>query len=169
MSPIERAFKEEWMRYCGNTPVLKQEHRIGRYRVDFAHLPSGTVIELDGRATHSSADDIAYDRKRERELEQLGWHVIRFGGKEVMRDAHACVVEACDLIMARWEQCGPTTMKQASDGRLYRSYESGDRVHHPVFGDGFVLHAGKSLAGVQFHDRRELVKLEDISVEAIYV
>ncbi len=149
-------------------PSLKQEHRIGRYRADFAHLPSGTVIELDGHGSHSSPDAIAYDRKRQREIEQLGWHVIRFGGKEVMRDVRACVEEACTLIMARWEQGASSTLKQASDGRLYRTYEPGDRVHHALFGSGIVLHAGTKLAGVQFQDGQKLVKLEDVSMAEVY-
>lgn len=168
MSPIEKAFADEWERYCNNVPALLREHRIGHsrghYRVDFAHVPSGTIIELDGHSSHSSPDAIAHDRKRERELEQLGWHVIRFGGKEVMRDVHACVEEAFNLITARWEKCSPFTLVQDSNGQLYRTYAPGDRVYHSQFGVGLVLHAGTKKAGVQFHDGKQYVNLEDISI-----
>ena len=54
-------------------------------------------IELDGYATHSSPPKIADDRHRQRMLEAAGWHIIRFGGAEVHRDAARCVREAADL------------------------------------------------------------------------
>lgn len=94
LSPIEQKFYDCWVqsglsRLC---PLLAQ-YPIGRYRVDFAHPTSRTVIELDGFATHSSTDDIEKDRKRQREIERLDWRVIRFGGREIHYDVRACVEE----------------------------------------------------------------------------
>jgi hypothetical protein len=56
------------------------------------------AIELDGMAGHSTTDDMARDRKRQREIEALGWRVIRFGGKEVHHDPAACAAEARAII-----------------------------------------------------------------------
>lgn len=94
-SPIEQAFWEAWHGHSYETRfTLTPQHPIGKYRVDFAHIPSKCAIELDGHATHSSPEAIAKDRKRQRYIEEQGWHVIRFGGKEVYNDAGACAFEA---------------------------------------------------------------------------
>jgi very-short-patch-repair endonuclease len=105
-SPIEQSFWNTWERhhrqfdynykYC-----LRPQCQIGKYRVDFAHLETKTVIELDGFASHSSTEDIANDRKRQRFIEEQGWHVIRFGGKEIHHDVDACVLEVRRIIMRR--------------------------------------------------------------------
>lgn len=98
-SPIEQEF---WAAYL-RTPLPELEglvfqHPVLRYRIDFA-LPARKIgIELDGFRNHSSTADIAKDRKRQRELEALGWYIIRFGGAEVHRDAVACAVETARLI-----------------------------------------------------------------------
>ena len=99
-SPIERQF---WTAYLALDPPelagLVPEHEVfdGRRRIDFA-IPARMIgIELDGHATHSSPAQIADDRQRQRMLEAAGWHVIRFGGAEVYRDAARCVREAADL------------------------------------------------------------------------
>ena len=64
------------------------------YRIDFA-LPSKKIgIELDGYEFHSDKDTFTRDRQRGRELQRLGWRVIRFSGREVFLDARKCVLEA---------------------------------------------------------------------------
>lgn len=103
-SPIEQRFWDEWLEYVGwsnDTYRLVPQHPIGRYRVDFAHISTRTVVELDGFASHSSTDDIANDRKRQREIEEMGWHVIRFGGKEIHNDVRKCVEETLRRIYTR--------------------------------------------------------------------
>jgi very-short-patch-repair endonuclease len=104
-SPIEQVFWDAW---CG--PFRDQggdeewaiklipQYHIGSYRVDFAHVETKTAIELDGHATHSSPDAIAYDRKRQREIESQGWRVIRFGGKEIFENVGKCVVEVYGIL-----------------------------------------------------------------------
>ncbi len=88
-SPIERQFKGAWER-VGHPYPLSFQHPVGRYFVDFAHVETCTAIELDGFEHHSSTIDIENDRRRQREIEDAGWSVIRFGGREVHRDADAC-------------------------------------------------------------------------------
>jgi very-short-patch-repair endonuclease len=98
-SPIEDEF---WDAYNEMKPVelrgMVPQHCVGKYRLDFAipHLKVG--IELDGHATHSSALEIASDRRRQRDLERSGWHIIRFGGSEVFANAEECVREAAELV-----------------------------------------------------------------------
>jgi len=106
-SPIEEAFYEAWCRRikdCNLPPhlfSLTPEYCIGRYRVDFAHVRTHTAIELVGQATHSTTAAIAYDCKRQREIEDMGWHVVRFGGREIFTDVEACVNEVGHLLIER--------------------------------------------------------------------
>src|SRR6266536_6262980 len=102
-SPIEQAFADAWP--MARIP-LQPQYPIGSFYVDYAHLPTKTAIELDGFATHSSTSDIAKDRKRQRELELRGWQVIRFGGKEIFEDVHACVKQAMALLYRRARDLG---------------------------------------------------------------
>lgn len=97
-SPIEQQFWQAWKRQRSNIK-LTQEHQVGRYRIDFAYVPAMMAIELDGHATHSTPSAIAADRRRQRELERLGWRFIRFGGQEVYQNADACAREARDFIV----------------------------------------------------------------------
>lgn len=97
-SPIEQKFWKAWQRQRSNIN-LTPEYVVGRYRIDFAYVSALIAIELDGHATHSSPAAIAADRRRQRELERLGWRFIRFGGQEVYQNADACAREAREFIV----------------------------------------------------------------------
>lgn len=124
-SPIEKAFWEEWISRAGNSQPyrLVPQYQVGRYRVDFAHVESQTAIELDGHATHSSPDAIAYDRKRQREIEAAGWKVIRFGGKEIFKDVGRCVDETARVLTKTLER-----LKEINQGGNESHYEAADRA-----------------------------------------
>jgi very-short-patch-repair endonuclease len=97
-SPIEEQFWAAYMR--SSNPLLRgltRQHRVGRYRVDFAVPSSKIGIELDGFINHSTTTDIAHDCYRQRHLQAQGWFIIRFGGAEVYVDPDACVREAAML------------------------------------------------------------------------
>lgn len=105
-SPIEDFFWKEWQEsILDNKPLIETiklhtQYKILNYFVDFAHIESKTVIELDGYEYHSSVNAIAYDHKRQRELEELGWNVIRFGGKEIKENVQQCVTDVINRIMS---------------------------------------------------------------------
>ena len=71
---------------------FRRQHPIEDYVADFACLSAKLVIEIDG-ATHSTEEELAYDRKRTELLQGLGWRVIRFTNDEVFTDVDG-VVEA---------------------------------------------------------------------------
>jgi very-short-patch-repair endonuclease len=48
------------------------------------------AIECDGAAYHSSAAQKARDRRRQNELESLGWTVLRFSGSVINSDIDLC-------------------------------------------------------------------------------
>jgi len=105
LSPIESRFLAAWERRNandapGHSVGLFPQYplRGGKYRLDFAYSPKKIAIELDGLHAHSSTEQIANDRRRQREIEADGWRVIRFGGKEIHADVDACVNEVRDIM-----------------------------------------------------------------------
>lgn len=97
-SPAETVF---WDAYRKAVPSeltgLVAQYKVGRYRLDFAIPHRRMGIEIDGLQYHSSQESIIKDRRRQRELEQQGWRIVRFAAKEVFDNADECVRQA-----ARW-------------------------------------------------------------------
>lgn len=74
-------------------PFVNQ-HPVNRYRLDFAIVDKLIAIEVDGHDFHERTKEQAQrDKKRDRDLQALGWRVMRFTGSEVFRDAAACARE----------------------------------------------------------------------------
>lgn len=57
----------------------------GRYRIDLALPAYHLAIECDGKAYHSSPDQKARDRRKDRYLRKNGWRVLRFSGSAINR------------------------------------------------------------------------------------
>lgn len=95
-SPLEEMFWCEWHR-VSDMPLAPQ-HKVlnGKYRLDFAHLPSRTAIECDGWTYHQSK--FQSDRQRDRELMMAGWRVIRFTGDELRSNLQGCVQQVVGII-----------------------------------------------------------------------
>jgi len=70
---------------------FRRQHIIGDYIADFICLEKKLIIEVDG-GYHSLPDQVEDDETRSRNLEALGYHVIRFSNEEVLNDT-ASVVE----------------------------------------------------------------------------
>ena len=68
-------------------------------RVDFFQRDARLVVEVDGRAAHSSLLDRRADTRRDRDLVAGGFTVLRFGWAEVVGDAER--VRADDPLRAR--------------------------------------------------------------------
>lgn len=64
--------------------VIRRQRPIGNYVVDFVHLGSRTVIEVDGR----SHDEVrsAYDETREADLNAAGFRVVRVSNDDVLKN-----------------------------------------------------------------------------------
>jgi very-short-patch-repair endonuclease len=95
---IEEMFWKAWKEQSGIR--LFHQYEIGRHHVNFAHPPTKVAIELDGLATHQTTEQIASERRRQREIEALGWKVIRFASKEIYHDVQQCVREIENIIQA---------------------------------------------------------------------
>lgn len=68
-----------------NGARFRRQHPIGPYIADFTCPASKLVVEVDG-ATHSTSEELAYDARRTKYLEQQGWTVIRVTNSEIYDD-----------------------------------------------------------------------------------
>jgi len=113
MSPIEHIFIMEW-EFIGLEkrfkieliPQKRVETDIGTYYLDFLILPKDKripkfkiAIELDGHDFHEKTkEQVAKDKKRERQIISKGYTVLRFTGSEIYNNPRACINEISDYI-----------------------------------------------------------------------
>ena len=64
---------------------FNRQYIIGDYIVDFASQREGLVIEVDG-GYHAERQQQEDDAIRERNLERMGFHILRFTNEEVLFD-----------------------------------------------------------------------------------
>lgn len=62
---------------------VKRQYPIGPYIVDFAIYRARLAIEFDG-IIHQRADIAAIDPVRQREIEAMGWRVVRLSAEEAL-------------------------------------------------------------------------------------
>ena len=72
-----------------NQRFLRQ-FSIGSYVVDFYCPKLRLAIEVDG-STHSTKDEIEYDKHRQEEIENLGIVFLRFYNDEVFKDINKVI------------------------------------------------------------------------------
>lgn len=56
----------------------------GNYELDFAFVAQRVVLEVDGKAFHSTASQVGRDRVRQRALEEAGWRFLRVSWFDVV-------------------------------------------------------------------------------------
>lgn len=82
-----------WSRLRGKQLLGVQVYRqkpIGPYIVDFYLHKAKLVIEVDG-SQHMAQDQSDKDRERDEYLRGLGFTVLRFNSREVMKETEAVV------------------------------------------------------------------------------
>jgi very-short-patch-repair endonuclease len=89
----------------GVTRVMETQVPLGPYKVDFVISPwprderVKIIVECDGHAFHEKTKEQAqHDKARDRELQAMGYRVLRFTGSEIYRDAFRCANEVNKLI-----------------------------------------------------------------------
>ena len=90
MTYIEKRMYNALLR-AGYNPIPQYPY-LGYY-LDFAIIKDGIRlnIECDGKDSHSSPEQKAHDRKRNRVLRRSGWDVVRFSGKQINGNVYSCV------------------------------------------------------------------------------
>ncbi len=71
---------------------FRRQVPIGNYVVDFLCAEHRLIVEVDG-SQHAEND---YDRKRDAELKERGFKVLRFWNDDVLRELNS----VCDTIIA---------------------------------------------------------------------
>lgn len=94
-SPIEELF---WEIARERIPGLIPQYTFGSYRIDFALPQRRIAIELDGHEYHKTKEQRTNDAIRERNLQEMGWTVIRFTGTEIHQNVNRCISQAIRII-----------------------------------------------------------------------
>lgn len=90
-SRLEKRFELLWRALGG--PVLEKEfrfHPVRKWRADFAHIPSRTLIEIEGgiyvNGRHNRGAGFAADLEKYLEASLAGWRVVRLGPNELTEE-----------------------------------------------------------------------------------
>jgi len=107
LSYIENEFTEELDDFAF---LIESEKWFGdkskhfRYRVDFIFMDARLIIELDGHDYHSTPEQLENDSKRQRYLSRSGFTVIRFTGREIVKDCASCISEVREIYNERMQR-----------------------------------------------------------------
>lgn len=71
------------------------------YRLDMAYEQERLVVELDGRAYHSSREQTERDMRRDTALATIGWQTLRFSHLRLHNDIPGCRRDALAVRAAR--------------------------------------------------------------------
>jgi very-short-patch-repair endonuclease len=69
---------------------FRRQHPFLNYIVDFYCPEVDLIIEIDG-VTHSTPEEISYDRYRQSRLEALGYIVVRYTNEQVIQTQEVVV------------------------------------------------------------------------------
>jgi very-short-patch-repair endonuclease len=83
-SELERRMLELIGQY--RLPSPERQRAAGPHRVDFAYLEAAVLVEVDGRATHGTAEAFDQDPVRQNDLVLEGWTVLRFTWTHITAD-----------------------------------------------------------------------------------
>lgn len=75
---------------------FRRQRPIGNYIADFACLPLGLVVEVDG-SSHDSEEAIRKDKIRDKRLADLGFVTLRFSTWEVLNR-----IDDVSILIGNW-------------------------------------------------------------------
>ena len=101
--------KEErhlWFDFFRGYPVrVKRQVIIGKYIVDFCCERAQVIIELDG-GQHYETENKKADAERTRQLERLGFLVLRYSNLDVMQNFSGVTEDIDRVIRERMKELG---------------------------------------------------------------
>ena len=106
---------------------IRRQHIVSQYILDFAYLDNRLAIELDG-GCHNEKDQQYDDAVRTKNLEQLGWRVLRFTNSEVFHDLESVLSQIKSAISISSSPSG-----DCGAGRLIRTGSLGDAAGHSFY------------------------------------
>ena len=94
MTPEERHL---WYDFLKRLPMtVHRQKNVGNYIVDFLIASASLVVEIDGRQ-HKLAEHAEADIQRDKELNMLGYTVVRYSNEDI----HYRFRAVCEDIMKR--------------------------------------------------------------------
>lgn len=76
-----------------------------RYRLDFAYPALFIALEYDGAEWHSTPAQLAYDARRQADLESIGWTVFRYGWNDLHGDGRvAAIARLAEMVRRRTKE-----------------------------------------------------------------
>jgi len=86
--------------------ILFEKHvpLFGKYLVDIKIR--NLIVECDGNYWHSFPDGLNKDRRRDDDLKEAGYNVLRFWGSEIREDVSACVDRILEEVTPRLPKIG---------------------------------------------------------------
>ena len=87
-SPVRRELERRFLELvrAADLPTPIVNGRVEEHEVDFHWPAQRLVVETDGHATHATLPAFHRDRGRDLDLELAGWHVLRFGWRQVVHE-----------------------------------------------------------------------------------
>ena len=79
---------------------FRSQHPVGDFVVDFFCYSARMVFEIDG-ISHDMGDQPAFDAKRDDELKNLGYSVVRIPAVDVLKDPDAVAEAIVRLCLAK--------------------------------------------------------------------
>ena len=93
------------------------QYPIGSYKADFAIPMIRLDIECDGQKWHATPDAKAHDKKRDGELANSGWTIIRFGELEIKENQEAIKKTIIGYVYKLWQQALEQQKKQQAENK----------------------------------------------------
>ncbi len=95
---IENLLKQMKINYKREFTVIVNENK--RYRLDFAifYKNKKIDIECDNEKWHKLKKQREYDKKRDRDLKELGWEILRLKEKEIINNIQKCQLKINNII-----------------------------------------------------------------------
>lgn len=82
-------------KYKADFALFKESHDA----VDNTHDYKRVVVELDGHAFHDKDEkQRRYEKKRDRDMQKLGYKVFRYTGSEIVKDPFASAIECVSYL-----------------------------------------------------------------------
>ena len=94
---------------------FRRQHGIGPYIVDFYCPEQSLVIEVDGDS-HADANQILKDRQREKYLQSLGLHVIRYINDDILKNLDGVMEDLAERLSPRSTSPRPSLRRRGEEG-----------------------------------------------------
>src|SRR5439155_20034669 len=114
-SPIEQA-QSTAIAADGGLPApllqfeIRSDHGSLMTIPDFAYPDRRIAIFCDGFAFHGNVQTLSDDARKRNRLQAMGWLVLTFWGRQILRDPNRCVEEIRAVLNLRTGPAGHTRM-----------------------------------------------------------